>query len=137
MTILNLTQHPATPEQVAAGVVDLPGEARSALAALLTFDALPSVQEVLERAAMIADLAALFASAEDRDDGKGFALEAMIGGAPWLMGPLADELWARGIEPLFAFSIRETEEQTQPDGSARKVAVFRHRGFVGSTRLAD
>ena len=35
-----------------------------------------------------------------------------------------------GIQPVFAFSVRETEEQKQADGSVRKVAVFRHAGFV-------
>lgn len=38
--ILNITQHPATPEQIAAGVVDLPADKRAALCSLLTFDAL-------------------------------------------------------------------------------------------------
>jgi hypothetical protein len=46
------------------------------------------------------------------------------------MAPLAAELRGRGIEPVFAFSVRETGEQKKPDGSVRKVAVFRHTGFV-------
>ena len=36
-----------------------------------------------------------------------------------------------GINPVYAFSVRESEEQVQADGSVKKVAVFRHRGFVG------
>ena len=36
--ILNLTQHPATPEQVAAGVVDLIGDDLETLKFLLTFE---------------------------------------------------------------------------------------------------
>lgn len=131
MSTLNLTQHPATPEQLAAGVIDLPAEAREFLAVRLTFGALPDAREILERAADIASLAASLASAEDReDDVTGFADAAMIGGAMWLMAPLAAELSARGISPVFAFSVRETEEQAQPDGSVRKTAVFRHAGFV-------
>jgi hypothetical protein len=54
----------------------------------------------------------------------------MIGGALWLMPALATELMDHEIEPVFAFTKRETEEQPQPDGSVRKVAVFRHAGFV-------
>jgi hypothetical protein len=55
----------------------------------------------------------------------------MIGGAPYLMAPLEVALRAHGITPLYAFSVRESVEQTQPDGSVRKIAVFRHGGFVG------
>lgn len=139
MTTMNLTQHAATADQLAAGVFDLPADVRADMQALLTFGELPDEQEIRARAERIAGLAALHASAEDRadDDGAlpagdagGFALHAMIGGALWLMAPLATALREQGIEPVFAFSVRETEEQTQPDGSVRKVAVFRHAGFV-------
>lgn len=137
MATMNLTQHAATADQLAAGVFDLPAAARADLQVLLTFGELPDEQEIRARAEQIAGLAALNASAEDRsdDDGVqgdagGFALHAMIGGALWLMAPLAAALREQGIEPVFAFSVRETEEQVQPDGSVRKVAVFRHAGFV-------
>lgn len=58
------------------------------------------------------------------------AERAMIGGALWLMAPLELALRAVGIEPLYAFSERTSAEQIQIDGSVRKVAVFRHVGFV-------
>jgi hypothetical protein len=32
---------------------------------------------------------------------------------------------------VYAFSRRESTEAVQEDGSVRKVAVFRHLGFVG------
>lgn len=139
MSIINLTQHPATPDQIASGVFDLPAAARADLQALLTFGELPDVQEIRSRAEQIAGMAAMHASGEDRadDDGNlptgdvgGFAMHAMIGGALWLMAPLAAALREQGIEPVFAFSVRETEEQKQADGSVRKVAVFRHAGFA-------
>jgi hypothetical protein len=117
--VLNLTQHQATADQAAVDVVDVPAERRAGLQALLTFAELPSSETIRDRAEQIAELAA----AEG-------ATSAMIGGALWLMAPLAAALRRRGIEPLFAFSVRETEEQVQPDGSVRKVAVFRHAGFV-------
>lgn len=119
--IINLTQHPASAEQLAAGVIDLPGEARSALIALLTFETLPPAAEIASRARVIARLA----SQDYRCDG------AMIGGAPFLMAPLEVALKMRGITPLYAFSVRESVEAVQPDGSVRKTAVFRHLGFVG------
>ena len=54
----------------------------------------------------------------------------MIGGAPWLMGTLETKLREYGIQPMYAFSRRESVEQKQPDGSVRKVNVFRHAGWV-------
>jgi len=54
----------------------------------------------------------------------------MIGGALWLMAPLATELRARNIEPLFAFSQRESVELVAENGDVVKTNVFRHVGFV-------
>ena len=55
--ILNLTQHPATPEQVAAGVVDLEGKNLERLKELLTFDSIEvAVKQRFDRAKQIADL---------------------------------------------------------------------------------
>lgn len=119
--ILNLTQHPASAEQISAGVVDLDPVARSQLGRLLTVESLPSRREVEARCADIAQLAALH---------EPVALQAMIGGAPWMMRALENALIDQGFEPLYAFSVRESTEQVQPDGSTRKVNVFRHAGFV-------
>jgi hypothetical protein len=135
MSIINLTQHLATPEQVAAGVFDLPPNLRGDLAALLTFDAIPSVEEIRSRAYDIATMAALIADRAEEVDGAdndrgGFALQAMIGGAPYLMASLESALRDQGIEPVYAFSVRESVEKTLPDGSVQKTNVFRHVGFV-------
>jgi len=121
MGILNLTQHPATREQKQAGVQDLEGEELEWLKWLLTFESLPTMREVWARAYNLADLA----------ERKG-ARKVMIGGAPYLIYPLIITLRARGIQPLFAFSKREVEEEPQEDGSVRKIVVFRHLGFVVS-----
>lgn len=123
MSILNLTQHQATPDQIAAGVVDLPAELRQRLCALLTFSAIPTADEILDSAEDIALLA------DDYLPELG-AHAGMIGGALWLMAPLSQALRLHRIDPVFAFSVRETEEQVMADGSIRKVAVFRHAGFV-------
>lgn len=127
--IVNLTQHTASADQIAVGVVDLFDEMRECLKVLLTFSRPPSVQEIRDRAEDIAELACYNGLSEDDGDSP-MPQQAMIGGALWLMAPLADELRQRSIEPVFAFSVRETEEQKQPDGSVRKVAIFRHAGFV-------
>lgn len=127
--IINLTQHAASPEQIAQGVTDLRGEQRDALVTLLTFSELPDVQEILDRASDIAELACYNGLGGDESDSP-LITRAMIGGALWLMAPLATALRERNIDPVFAFSVRETEEQTQADGSVRKVAVFRHVGWI-------
>lgn len=127
--IVNLTQHPATPEQRAAGVVDLAGVELNSLKKALTFETLPTEQEILDRAEYIAALAEMNGLGDDNGEDP-IPNIAMIGGALWLMTPLAAELRARYITPVFAFSVRETEEQSLPDGSVRKIAVFKHVGFV-------
>ena len=118
--ILNLTQHDATPEQVAAGVVD--SAAIADIRRLLTVDLIPSRSEIQARANDLAWIAAL-----SRDSGYS---HAMIGGAPWMMRALEDALIDQGIEPVYAFSVRESVDQHQADGSVRKVAVFKHAGFI-------
>ena len=129
--IINLTQHAATAEQVEAGVIDLPPEARECLVQLLTVEALPTRQEIDARCSDIAELAASLASPDDRQDGTaGLATHAMIGGAPWMMGALEAALIDKGIEPVYAFSTRESVDHPLPDGSVRKVAMFRFAGFV-------
>lgn len=126
MSILNLTQHVATPEQIAQGVVDLSAEHRAILSGWLTFESLPTQAVLRDRAALIAGAAA--------GDSKSIKIpahkRAMIGGAPFLMAPLEEALRDHGIEPVYAFSMRESVDQHMPDGSVRKVNVFRHAGFV-------
>ena len=140
MYTINQTQHVSTSEQ---GCIDLQGTALATLKGLLTFDALPSRDEVKARAEAIANLAATYPVAfQDPACGSVMpvaaqghetpimARVAMIGGAPVLMGPLRAALKAVGIAPVYAFSVRESVDEAMPDGSVKKVAVFRHKGFV-------
>lgn len=80
---------------------------------------MPSNLELLKRAAALAEAAAQIG-----------VRTAMIGGAPYLMGPLEYALWELGITPVYAFSQRESVEKTLPNSDVRKVAVFRHLGWV-------
>lgn len=125
--IINLTQHPATAEQVAVGVVDLPAGERATLIDLLTVDALPSAAEISDRCADIAMLAAM--SSEQHPEA------AMIGGAPWMMARLEGALADQGIKAIYAFSVRKSAEQTMTDGTVRKVNIFQHAGFVEADNL--
>jgi len=122
--IVNLTQHNATPEQIEAGVVE--PEVKARIQELLTFDEPPEPGEVIRRATRLADIAAECG-----------AEAAMIGGAPFLMGELERELLWRRINPLYAFSRRESVEEKQSDGSIRKASVFRHIGFVPCITQGD
>jgi len=152
--ILNLTQHNASEEQIKAGVVDLPSPYREKLVEILTFNELPSADEVKKRAGAIYDLVIDFyldANSPVKDEVKSMVISDdgkfgnkyqinetefrkldiafMIGGALWLMKPLIEELENIGM-PLFAFTKRAVEEVKQPDGSIKKVAIFKHEGFV-------
>lgn len=121
MRILNLTQHAATDDQLDAGVVDMADWKAYLLRAYLSFDSVPTRELVEERAMKIAALAVVESERP---------LAAMIGGAPWLMAPLERALRDRDIPALYAFSLRESVEETLPDGSVRKINVFRHAGFI-------
>ena len=119
--MINLTQHDATPEQIEAGVKDLPDIVKEQVRKALTFDAPPSRMEIYARASIIAS----FAEAYLGEDG-----DALIGGAPYFMAPLERALKARGLRPCYAFSKRVVEESVMPDGSIKKVSTFKHEGFV-------
>lgn len=116
--IINLTQHAATDEQAAAGVVE--PQDKTAVHRLLTFDTCPDRDAIRMRAEALAAVA--------RENG---AKAALVGGAPYLMGPLEAALREAGVRPLYAFSQRAgVVEERQPDGSVRKVQVFRHAGWI-------
>lgn len=117
IVIVNLTQHPATPEQAAVGVVDLKGEKLVVLKKLLTFNRKPAIEEIHRRAEDVADLC-------------GHYCAAMIGGAPYFMSALEGALKAEGIKTMYAFSERVSVEASSPDGTVTKTNVFKHAGFV-------
>ena len=121
--IVNLTQHTATPEQIAQGVVELDPEDRAECARLLTFDELPTEEDLWVRADQLVELVKCSPISEP-------GCWVMIGGAPFFMESLATALRREGYCPVYAFSRRESIEEKQADGSVRKVAVFRHLGFV-------
>ena len=123
--ILNLTQHLGTPEQ---GVTE--PKDKQAVIRLLTLDTLPDAAGIERRATALAAIAAEAFGGPGRPASPAFWPAAMIGGAPFLMGALERALHRVQVRPVYAFSIRESVDQPQPDGSVRKVAVFRHLGFV-------
>lgn len=127
--ILNLTQHLATPDQVAAGVVDVSVRHREWLLAEITFESLPDAGEMLARARQIATLVQHYVK---KDDGVWNTPAVMIGGAPYFMPVLQRVLMQEGCEVLYAFARRESLDTVSPDGSIHKTSVFRHAGFVSA-----
>ena len=118
MAILNFTQHAATAEQVATGVIDLMQHDLASLKELLNFVGLPTADEIYEHAYAIAALAENL-----------FAERVMIGGAPFLMPVLQMALQKRGITVLYAFSERVSVEK-EIEGKVIKTNEFKHSGFV-------
>ena len=118
--ILNLTQHTATEDQRKEGVIEPTDTDKVVIKQLLTFDDIPTVDELKRRAKELAEIAS------NRYDVR----YAMIGGAPYFMRFLEDALLRKGVEPVYAFSRREAIEVSNPDGTVVKKMVFRHIGFV-------
>lgn len=117
MTILNLTQHIATPEQVEVGVIEPTDKER--VKNLLTFVGLPTKELISERAQALADITS-----------ESGCESAMIGGAPYLLGALENALKKRGVKPLYSFTERVSVEKQKEDGIVEKVAIFKHAGWV-------
>ena len=122
--IINLTQHVATQDQLNAGVIEPAPEDKEIIQDLLTFNALPSVEELEGRAYNLATLVTDMGAANASHH------TVMIGGAPFFMGHLEAALKKVGHKPVYAFSKRESVDRVQPDGTVRKVTIFKHLGFV-------
>jgi hypothetical protein len=132
MVILNLTQHNPTPEQIEAGVVNLPDEMWVRVRELLTFEEIPNANQMASNAWEITSIAAEFFASGASEDNM-FKGAAMIGGAPYFMTFLVSILMVFRIIPLFSFTRRVSVETHQPGGTVEKRAVFRYEGWVDIT----
>ena len=150
--ILNLTQHKATADQIDAGVVELPAELKARVTGLLTFDTIPTPYDMEASASSIVKIAYDYfrelADTRPLSDAEKHAYDldryapglasfnnvsmasVMIGGAPFFMSYLETALKSANIRPLYAFTARDSVDAEQADGSVKKVAVFKHIGFV-------
>ena len=158
--IINLTQHRATPEQVAAGVVDVPADRQALLKALLTVEIAGKfadlseterLHELLHRAdeivsnfvapEQVARAEAVCRQAEQRGHpASGVdalavvmdarAVECMVGGFPPLVRALRQQLAFIGAVPVEALSDRVVTETINENGTVDKQAIFKHLGFT-------
>ena len=123
MRILNMTQHVATPDQIAAGVVQ-PDEAdHQRVKDLITFEEIPSLEELKRRARTFAALA-------DELTKRYECHAVMIGGAPYFATEQERALWYACIRHCYAFSKRVSVEKVNDDGTLTKTQVFKHAGFI-------
>ena len=128
--IINFTQHTGTPEQGVSEIVPTVTRRK-----LLTFKFLPTVRELEWRAndciitlvyRLTGDAYFLYKNEPLKD------IKVMIGGAPYFMPVLDRAIRKAGGIPVYAFSIRESVETTDPEtGTVTKSMIFRHLGFVG------
>lgn len=133
MKIINLTQHSVSDDQAKDGVIRHTIHHRE-ICELLTFHEIPTQLEIAERASKIADLAlSVLQNLRDRKNKPGLKGYAMIGGAPFLMPALEQELRIRDIQPLYAFSERCSIEEVSSSGETVKKSVFKHLGFVNTS----
>lgn len=117
MTILNLTQHKATPAQIKASVVDCPEISLTQILRHLNFSHIPTSEDMFHRAIKITEIV--------KDLNQDIV---MIGGAPFFMSTLERTLMMSGIKVLYAFSERVSCESLV-DGKVEKTTKFEHLGF--------
>ena len=136
--LINLTQHTLTKEQFShkgENLVEITFKPYNGTSKgtvdyvkhLLNFTSLPTKEDIISRATALADYAEGLLSQAKNDGDRLFAL---VGGAPYLMGALETALKERGIQPLYAYSQRESVETINSDDSVTKTAIFKHIGYI-------
>ncbi len=119
MILINLTQHNLTQEQL-KNAVEVGTDVRDEVIKLITFNGLPTAGEIKDNASRLAEIC--------RDM---HASHAVIGGAPYFMGPLEQALRRVGVTPLYAFTERVTVEVTDPNtGEVTKTSKFNFAGWI-------
>jgi hypothetical protein len=119
-TILNLTQHPATQDQIEAGVINLAPADNLELKDLLTFDKIPNRVDLINRCTHIIRIANSYN-----------ARMVMLGGAPYLIAELDIAFSLEGYQVVYSFSKRMSIEFTDTDtGEVTKTNIFKHIGWV-------
>ena len=119
MNIINLTQHQLTKDQL-IGAVEVGTEVRDEILNLITFVGRPTADVIKGNASRLAEIC--------RDM---HASHAVIGGAPYFMGPLEQALRRAGIVPLYAFTERVSVETINPEtGEVVKTSKFNFAGWI-------
>lgn len=123
--ILNLTQHQCTIDQLDYMVGEISID-RKEVSDLLTIKEFPTFSTVAEKALGLAELAATAANEAGVEPTN---ILVSIGGLPYLMAPLVEELKKRGFTPVYSFTQRVSVDIDNGDGSVTKTNVFKHEGW--------
>lgn len=123
MKIVNLTQFDETQAQILEGVFSMSDEDKAKVRELITFEEIPTVEEMRKRAHEISFIAYGYLAQRG-------ATHAMISGAPYFAKYLEQELRDSGLTPIYSFSKRRSETRIMPDGSTKVTAMFEHAGWV-------
>lgn len=125
MKFINLTQHKLTEDQikdlVSAGFDEdsIQVYPDPFVKQTLTFEKLPAMPDIRKAAVILAQYAKAQA-----------ATNVMIGGAPYLMRSLEEELAYNGITHHYAYTERKTVEKVNEDGTVEKTSVFVFAGWI-------
>ena len=128
MAILNLTQHNATADQLASGIIDLPADFQTALKGLLTFPTTYTRADLEYRALQIHELIRDMCGEHFGAPPKHALDGVMIGGMPSFMPVLEATLVSKGIRVGYACTERQSIDK-EVDGKIIKTAVFVHAGM--------
>ena len=126
--ILNLTQHNATADQLASGIIDLPVEFQTALKSLLTFPTTYTRADLEYRALQIHELIRDMCGEHFGAPPKHALDGVMIGGMPSFMPVLEATLVSKGIRVGYACTERQSIDK-EIDGKVVKTAIFVHAGM--------
>ena len=121
--LINLTQHPLTEEQ--RNSVDCTIEPKG-MEVYLNFDSMPTAEIIEDRAyEMFGCLMQMLPPDVEPTD-----CTVLLGGAPFFMSACERAATHYGFKYCYAFSKRVSEEVKQPDGTVKKVSVFKHEGWI-------
>lgn len=123
--LINLTQHALTDEQIKSVEHTFTPEGFNKY---LTFDTMPTAQDVYVKAV---DMFKKLVSVLEHEGIYAHDCTVLLGGAPFFMSVCEEMALHYGFHYCYAFSKRTSEEVKQPDGTVKKVSVFKHEGWIG------
>ena len=123
-SILNLTQHEATPQQIKQHVIEPSKEDKREIKNALSFNEIPSRDEISNRITRLSFIVEKYNPTS-----------VMIGGASFLIFPLEKKLRQKWLV-FHAFSKRVSTERKNADGTITKMSTFKHVGFVCNNEIA-
>ena len=123
--LINLTQHALTDEQIKSVEHTFTPEGFNKY---LTFDTMPTAQDIYIRAF---DMFKKLVSTLEHEGIYPNDCTVLLGGAPFFMTACESMAIHYGFQYCYAFSKRTSEEIKQPDGTVKKISVFKHEGWIG------